>query len=586
MRSKSFFFVLFLSLILVSPGYAAQGQFYDKTLVLSIATEPKTFNVLVAQETSSTEVTQYLFEGLTEFDPRTGTNVPGLAESWDHSPDGLIWTFHLRKGARWSDGKPFTSQDVIFTFEKVIFNPAIPNSARDIFTIQGKPVILKALDDQTVELHLAAPFAPLLFALSQPIIPKHILETFVYDGTFSSAWGLGEKPERVVGTGPFKIAKVLPGEKVELVRNPFYWKKSPDGKSLPRLDRIILLIVPSQENQLLRFLDGETDLFTLRGADYPVLKPLEKKKNFRIYQTGPSLGSFFVAFNQQTKTPWKQKWFQNRDFRRALSHAIDRASMADIVFNRFASKQCSPLSPSVPFFYNEEAPCYDYEPKTAKTILTDIVGFQDKNKTNSPSENSTVNWASPGNLQSEKNKGQGKDGILEDEEGHPLEIVLVTNTEDPTRLQIAQMIREDWRKIGIKVHLLPMEFNALVSKLTVTHDWEVVVMGLTGSVDPHFGANVWLSTGNLHFWNPGGGNASYIETKVDELFGKAAVTLDRDKRKEFYDEWQRIEAEELPLISTVLPEVLYAVRDRFVSVKPTAIGGPFYPLEELETKKS
>lgn len=504
------------------------------------------------------EVTQYLFEGLTECDPGTGNILPKLAESWEHSPDGLVWTFHLRKEVKWSDGKSFTAKDVVFTFNHVIFNPAIPNSARDIFTIQGKPVIVKAMDDQTVEFHLPVPFAPFLFALSQPIIPQHMLAGSVQNETFSSAWGYGEKPERIVGTGPFKLVKVLPGEKVELARNPFYWKKDPNRNLFPRLDRIILLIVPSQETQLLRFLEGETDLFTLRGVDYPVLKPLEKKKNFTIYRTGPSLGSFFVAFNQQAKIPWKRKWFQSRDFRRALSHALDRSSMAEIAFNRFAVKQCSPLSPSVPFFYNDEAPCYDYTPQTAKTVLTDIVGFKDINK----------------------------DGILEDEEGHLLEVVLVTNTEDSTRLQLAQMIREDWREVGIKVHLLPMEFNALVSKLTVSHDWEVVVMGLTGSVDPHFGANVWLSNGNLHFWNPSAENAIYIEKKVDELFGKAAMTLERNKRKEYYDEWQRIEAEELSLIPTVLSEVLYAVRNRFVSVKPTAIGGPFYPIEELETKRS
>jgi len=108
---------------------AASRDFFDHTLVLPIATEPKTFNVLVAQETSSTEVAQYLFEGLTEFDPRNGEILPRLAESWEHSPDGLRWTFHLRKGVRWSDGQPFTARDVVFTFNDVIFNPAIPSSA-------------------------------------------------------------------------------------------------------------------------------------------------------------------------------------------------------------------------------------------------------------------------------------------------------------------------------------------------------------------------------------------------------------------------------------------------------------------------
>ena len=296
----------------------------------------------------------------------------------------------------------------------------------------------------------------------------------------------------------------------------------------------------------------------MRGNDYPLLKPLEAKKHFKIHNAGPSLGSYFVAFNQQAKNPRVRQWFRNRDFRRALAHAMDRRSMADMVFNRLAVKQCSPLSPSIPFFYDPEVTCYEYEPQTAKTILTDIVGFQDKNH----------------------------DGILEDEQGHPVEVVLMTNAEDPARLMLAQMIREDWRRAGIKVQLLPIEFNTLVSKLTVTHDWEVVLMGLTGSVEPHFGANVWRSDGNLHFWNPGKANATYVETKIDDLFSKAAAALDPDQRKKYYDEWQYLASEELPLIYTVLPEVLYAVRDRFGAIQPTAVGGPFYPIEEVEAKAS
>src|SRR5664279_3559163 len=120
LNPKSLIFVLLFLVAGSIPSYAAKSDFFDKTLVLPLATEPKTFNVLVAQETSSTEVTQYLFEGLTEFDPRTGAILPRLAESWEHSPDGLVWTFHLRKGVRWSDGELFTAQDVRFTFEDVI----------------------------------------------------------------------------------------------------------------------------------------------------------------------------------------------------------------------------------------------------------------------------------------------------------------------------------------------------------------------------------------------------------------------------------------------------------------------------------
>lgn len=553
--------VIFFAASLITAGVAfgASGAhgFFDKTLVLAVATEPKTFNVMVAQETSSTEITQFLFEGLTAFDPRTGQVIPKLAASWERSDDGLVWTFRLMSDVRWSDGAPFTAEDVRFTFEEIIFNPAIPNGARDIFTLRGKPVSVRTVSDTVVEFRLPEPFAPFLFALSQPIVPKHILEKAVREGTFQSAWGLGEDPSRIVGTGPFRIAQVLPGERVELTRNGYYWKKDHAGRPLPRLDRILFLIIPSPENQLLRFLDGETDVYAVRGVDYPLLKPLEARKGFKIYSAGPSLGSYFVAFNQQTKTPWKKKWFQSRDFRRALAFGIDRHSMIDIVFNRLAVKQCSPLSPSVPLYHDPDARCYDYDPVVTRTILADVVGLADKNE----------------------------DGILDDDEGHPLEIVLMTNAEDPTRVELAQMIREDWRKLGIKVHVQPLEFNTLVTKLTVTRDWEAVLIGLTGPVDPHFGANVWLSSGNLHFWNQGTSAPFYYETRIDELFQEASTALDPERRKAFYKDWQFLAVEELPLIYTVAPEIVYAVRDRFGDLHPTALGGPFYPIDELEPRR-
>lgn len=544
----------YLLLAYGSQGFAGESRSSDKTLVLAVATEPKTFNVIVAQETSSTEITRFLFEGLTEFDPRSGKVVPKLAANWEHSDDGLVWTFQLRENVQWSDGTPFTAEDVRFTFEQVIFNPAIPNGARDIFTLHGKAIAVKVLGDMRVEFRLPEPFAPFLFSLSQPIVPKHLMEKAVASGNFQSAWGLSEDPNKIAGTGPFRLSKVLPGERIELVRNDLYWKKDAGGRPLPRLERVLFLIIPSAENQLLRFLDGETDLYPVRGADYPFLKPLEAKKNFKIYRAGPSLGSYFLALNQQAKIPWKRRLFQNRDFRRALAFGMDRPSMIDIVFNRLAVKQCSPLSPSVPFYFDPATRCYDYDPIVTKTLLSDVVGLEDRNK----------------------------DGILEDAEGHALELILMTSVEDPTRLELAQMIREDLRKSGIRVHVQPQEFNTLVTKLTATRDWEVVLIGLTGPVDPHFGANVWLSNGNLHFWNYGAVTPAYYETKIDDLFSKASAVLDPEQRKTYYKEWQSLAVEELPLLFTVAPEVVYAVRDRFGPLNPTALGGAFYPIEELE----
>jgi len=111
------------------------------------------------------------------------------------------------------------------------------------------------------------------------------------------------------------------------------------------------------------------------------------------------------------------------------------------------------------------------------------------------------------------------------------------------------------------------------------------LIGLTGPVDPHFGANVWLSSGNLHFWNAGTSAPDYYETRIDELFHKASAALDPEQRKTYYKEWQYLAVEELPLIYTVAPEIVYAVRDRFGVLQPTALGGPLYPIEELEPRK-
>ncbi|MBU9888596.1 MAG: ABC transporter substrate-binding protein [Candidatus Omnitrophica bacterium] len=555
---KSSFPVIFLVLfcgLAATPCLARKiPDTESKSLVLAVATEPKTFNVMVAQETTSTEITQYLFEGLTSLDPRTGQIIPKLAESWERSADGLVWTFHLRAGVRWSDGTPLTAGDVRFTFEGIIFNSTIPNGARDIFTLRGSPITVQVKDDATVIFRLPEPFAPFLFALSQPIVPRHILENSVRDGTFQSVWGLGEDPSRIVGSGPFRVAKVFPGERIELARNSHYWRKDAAGRSLPRIDRLLFLIIPSPDNQLLRFLDGETDVYPVRGVDYPFLKPLETRRNFRIFRTGPSLGSYFIALNQQAGTPWKQQWFKDPELRRVLASGIDRDSMIDIVFNRLAVKQCSPLSPSVPLYYDPDAGCYDHDPDGARKVLVEKLGFKDTDR----------------------------DGILEDTAGHPLEFILVTNSEDPMRLELAQMVREDWRKLGIKVHVQSLEFNTLVTQLTVTRDWDAVLIGLTGPVDPHFGANVWLSSGNLHFWNHGAGDPSPFESRVDALFREASTTLDLRQRITLYRDWQRLVMRELPLIYTVIPEVVYAVRDRFGPLSPSALGGPFYPIEELE----
>jgi len=533
---------------------------YGGSIIISTTSDPRSFNPILAKETSTTVITSLIFEGLTRTDGITLQVMPNLAKSWQISEDGLVFTFFLREDVFWQDGVRFTSDDVVFTFNELIFNPEIPNSARDIFTVEGKPFKVEKIDDFTVRFILPKRFAPFLRSMSQEILPKHILKESVEKKEFNFTWGLDTSPEKIVGTGAFKIFKYLPSERIELERNELYWRKDNEGNRLPYLDKIIFLIVPNQDTALLKFQEGELDYYSLRGQDFPILKRWEEKKgDFKIYRVGADFGSNFLVFNQNPNFLEKKKlkWFSDLNFRRAISHTIDREKIISIVMNGFGYPQYSPMSPSSGFFYNPNVERYSYDLEKAKSILKET-GYLDRDG----------------------------DGIIEDKDGHKIEFNLFTNSGSTERVQIASIIRKDLERIGMKVNFLALEFNSLVTKLVSTFDWDCVLVGLTGGIEPHFGKNVWHSSGHLHMWYPLQKHPfTEWEKRIDRIFDIAVSEFDEDRRKILYDEWQEIISKELPLIYTVLPEVIFAVRNRFENLYPTSYGGAFWNIEEIFIKK-
>ncbi|MBL8013853.1 MAG: ABC transporter substrate-binding protein [Candidatus Omnitrophica bacterium] len=532
-------------------------------IVLSTTTDPKSFNDMVAKETSTTLITSFLFEGLTRVNAQTLKVEPNLAERWVVSKDGLIWTFFLRKNLRWSDGVPLTADDVVFTFNDLIYNPEVANSSRDIFTVDGKPFTVEKVDDHTVRFVLPVKFAPFLKGMSQSILPKHVLESAVKEKKFNYTWGIDTPPQEIVGEGPFVLRTYQPGEKVVLKRNPHYWRKAPDGESLPYLDEVLILIVPSSDVELLKFMEGSLDYYDLRGMDYPLLKPLENKKGFKIYNMGPTMGSSFLVFNLNTRanektrqpfiSPVKMTWFNDIEFRKAVAHAIDREQMTKIVFNGLAFAQFSPISPADTFFFNPKVIRYDYNLKKARDILFNA-GYQDRNG----------------------------DGIIEDIQGNRVQFNIATNADSAERLDIAAIIRQDLEHLGMDVRLVPVEFNTLVGKLTGTFEWDAIVLSLTGTIEPHFGKNVWSSSGQLHMWNPTQKTpATDWEKRIDDLFSKGVQELNENKRKVIYDEFQMIVSEKLPVIYTVLSARIAAIRNKFGNLKPSSYGGLLHNIEEI-----
>ena len=546
-------FGLFL-LYLLGPGSIPQkGLSLEHTIVLRLASDPRSFNPILAQETSTTSVTSLMFVGLVRIDPFTQKPVPELADSWKVSEGGRRWVFTLKEGLKWSDGIPLTAYDVEFTFNGLIYNPDIPNSAKDVLQVAGEPFEVKALNDRQVEFRLKDVFAPFLRAMTQEILPKHVLEGFVRSGTFNSSWSLGTDPREIVVNGPFRLKRFVPGQRVELERNPFYYRKG-----LPRLERVIMLIIPSDDTALMKFIEGELDLVDLRAGDYRLLRRLDLP-GVRMYDLGPSLGSNFLAFNLNPNSPlerYKLEWFRQKKFRQAIAHCLDRKGIIETIYQGLARPQWGPMNPSNGFFYNPDLCRYDFDLTKARKLLAEL-GFADRDG----------------------------DGTLEDDQGHDLEISLITNANSSERMEIGSMLVADLERIGVKCHFLGIDFNNLVVRLTSSHDWETVLIGLTGGMEPHFSRNVWHSSGSLHLWWPNQKVPFFPwEKEIDEIFERGVRILEDSQRKALYDRWQRIVSCEVPVIYTVAPLRLSAMRDRFIGVRPSPYGGLLHNIDEIDTK--
>ena len=526
------------------------------SLTLAAVSEPLTFNLALSKDASSSGVLGYLFEGLTETSWLSDEVEPALAESWTRSSDGLTWTFLLRQDVRWHDGEPFTAHDVEFTFNRIIYNPEIDASARATFTFRfpdeqtgdwtEAQMSVSALDDYTIRCVLPVTFAPFLRSMGTPIYPRHILEPYVDDGTFDEVWDIDTNPTEIVGTGPFSIDSYDPGEHLTLKRNAEYWLLDHAGNRLPYLDQIVYVIVADRTAQLSAFRDGVADRHAVRGPEFQELEPLQTEGNFTIHSQGPGFASEFLAFNMNPDAvpPEKLNWFQNTQFRRAVAHVVDRARIIDDAQHGLAYPQWSSISPAAGDFHNPDVRRHEYDVAEAGLIL-DTLGWVDSDG----------------------------DGIREDEAGMPLTFTLLTNDTSPLRQEIAVVVQEGLADIGVEVDFRPISFGDLVDRLTNTYEWESVIIGLTGSPEPHDGMNVWHSSGNLHLWHPNQMEpATLWEEQIDELYVEASQELDRRERIQLYHQAQEIVAENVPLIYTTRAERLTALRNGFGNSTPTLYG--------------
>lgn len=520
------------------------------TYTIAYITDPLTLNLVLANDTASTGVLNYLYDGLTETSWLTNRPEPSLAESWEHSDDGLTWTFQLRRDVRWHDGEPFTADDVVFTFNRLIYNEDIDAGSvwREV------DMTVTAVDDYTVRFALTAPYATFLVHMGTAMYPEHILEPHVAAGTFADVWDINSDPGEVIGTGPFTITSYVPGDRIVLTRNPDYWLKDADGNSLPYLDQILMVHVDDEDAVLAKFRAGETDAIGVSGEDFATLDSLQEAENFTIHERGPAFGTSFLAFNMNPGSnsvtgepyvaPEKLEWFRTKEFRQAVAHTIDKATIIAEVGHGRGFPQWSHVSPAAGDFHNPNVRRYEYDLAQARAML-DNLGWVDTNG----------------------------DGIREDGAGNDLEIKLLVSDRSVDGPDSRMIVRAGLEQLGIRVDYQPTPFGEIVSRLSASYEWEAVIISLSGSTDPGSGFNVWHSSGSLHLWHPKQTTpATAWEAEIDELYVKASQELDHNRRVAYYHRAQEIVAENVPLIYTTLGERISAVRNVFGNTTATLYG--------------
>ncbi|MCX6923510.1 MAG: ABC transporter substrate-binding protein [Verrucomicrobia bacterium] len=539
--------------------------------VIGVSASPKTFNPLFALDSASDSVVHLLFGTLVNWDWATQQPGPGLAESWSVAADQKTWTFKLRQGVRWSDGAPLTADDVVFTWNEIIYNREFNQITYDLFRIGGQNFAVTKADDFTVRVVTPEVFAPFIeFFGAAQILPKHILETAVTAKVFPSAYGVGSKPSRIVGCGPYRLKEIQLGKFTLLERNPEYWAADRQGRRLPWFDEVMFTVGGSPGSEATLFLEGKSDVCdTVRPQNFAQCKLASAGGRFQLVDLGAGAERDFLWFNQNTGSnatgkpivsPIKLKWFRNKKFRQAVSCAIDRDRLALEVYGGRAKPAYGFISTENQKWNYPNIPRYNFDLARARALLSEI-GIMD-------------------------HKG---DGLMQDADGNPIEITLCSNLGNPLREKAAALIVADLKKIGIKLVYQPTDYRALVERINVNFDYECALMGLGGGGgDPASQANVLRSSEELHQWFPRQQTPSTDwEARIDALMDAQMRTLDFAPRKQAFDEVQVILAEELPMIYTVAPFACAAIRSDVGNLRP-AILSPYrltWNLEELYVKK-
>ena len=490
-----------------------------------LRTDPKTFNPLLVEDESSSAV-RYLTGGVLIRLNRFTHELEGeLATKWKVSEDGRRIDFELRRGVHFSDGTPFTCEDLAFTMHQLM-DPAVHSPVGDAFRSAPGEVETKCASASTAIVRFPGPVAALAAQFDSVAI-------------LSAA---SPRKESAV-LGPFELGEYKPGSYVLLRRNPNYWKRDATGRQLPYLDSIRLEIQQNRELELLRFRRGELDL--INKLDPEMYDRLASEMPRSVLDAGPSLDWETVFFNQVQNSPlpeYKRRWFRSSDFRRAISEAIRRDDIVRIVYHGHARPAAGPVSVANHFWLNPAVKVASGS-DTAAMALLQRAGFRRSGT------------------------------ALLDSAGNKVEFSMITNAGNKLHERMLALIQQDLARIGIQLNVVVLDFPSLIERISRTFNYESVLMAWTNiDLDPSAQMNIWLSSAANHQWNP---NEKAPETaweaEIDKLMQAQNASQDPNNRRAYFEQVQQIVADQAPVLFLVNPNALSAIAPTVKNAAPAVL---------------
>jgi peptide/nickel transport system substrate-binding protein len=512
-------------------------------LVASLRTEPENYNRYFAPSAATDLVALLTHARLVRVNRVTDEVEPALAERWEESDDGATITLHLRRGVAFSDGEPFTAEDVLFSFAVAYEAPG--SRLRHPLSVAGQPLLASAPDPHVVEIRFPAPFAPGVRILDGlPILPRHRLHEAFSAGTIEKAWTPGRPLSEIAGLGPFVLAEHVAGQRLVFTRNPHYWRYGKDGERLPRLDAVRVEIVPEQNAEALRLESGDTDLMSnadIRPDDHARFKRLVEAGRLQLVDGGVGLDPNLLWFNLKPSAGADPRpWLRTKEFRQALSFGADREAIVNAVYLGAAVPIYGPITPRNATWYAAGIPTYPHDPARARQLLASI-GLIDRSG----------------------------DGMLEDAAGQPVRFSVLLQQGVTIRERTVAILQEQFRRLGILLDVVGVDMAGLMDRWG-KGDYDSIFHGFQASAtDPAMNLDFWLSSGGTHVWHPGQHEpATDWEGRIDELMARQVAARDLAERQQLFADVQRIFGEQLPALYFVAPKVTLALSPRVANVHP------------------